>query len=160
MRILVALSVLQIAAIVFLASRVMGPGPGGPDRAAGADPVPTSISAEAANPSPASTEVRPLADERLLRRIVREELAAQLSLRAAPDEDAVETHDPILEAEQQEQRERVEQDIAYYIGVGKISDAEMRSLQADISRLDKEGQKQALSRLVQALNSGELEGRL
>lgn len=159
MRVLAALSVLQIIAIVFLASRIMVIGHGEVS-STGANSEPIAVFAETAVPTSPSTEDQHSVDEKLLRRIVREELAAQLSLLPASDEDAVETHDPILEAEQQEQREQVEQDIAYYIGVGKISDAEMRSLQADISRLDKEGQKQMLSRLVQALNSGELEGRL
>lgn len=160
MRILVALTVLQIAAIVFLATRIMGPGQGEPDRTADACPEPTAISSKTGNPSPTSTEVRPLADERLLRRIVREELAAQLTLLAQPDPQPAEQPDPAVQAELQLQRELVEQEIEHYISVGRISDVEMQTLQADIGRLDAEGQREMLSRLVRAINAGEIEGRL
>jgi len=160
MRVLVVLSVLQIAAIVFLASRIMAPEQGGRDRAAGADPEPTVITTENASPSPASTEVPHFADEQLLRRIVREELAAQLNLPAQPDPHAAEPPDPVVQAEQQYRRERLEQEIEHYISVGKISDIEMQMLEADIAKLDEEGQKEMLRRLVRAINAGEIEGRL
>ena len=62
-------------------------------------------------------------DERLLRKIICEELAAQLSPLANPDQETDQSPDSVMEAEQQFLRNRVEKEIVYYIGPGwrKIS---------------------------------------
>jgi hypothetical protein len=160
MKTLAALSFLQIVAIVFLAIQVMKLDPAGTESAASEPAERISNSDQAVLMSPEREGPRQLADERQLRRIVREELAAQLDLLAMPDPDAAEYLDPLVEAEQEFQRERVEQEIAHHISVGKISDVDMQNLQAAIASLDKDGQKEMLSLLVRALNTGELEGRL
>jgi len=98
-------------------------------------------------------------DENQLRKIVREELAAQLSLLAVPNRAEGEVPDPVLRDLKRQERDLVEQEIAHYISMGQISDVEMQMLQADIARLDKSGREEMLRRLVRAINTGELDGR-
>lgn len=56
--------------------------------------------------------------------------------------------------------EQVAQDIDYYVGVGRISDAEMGRLKLDIARLPDQERRRMLARLAGALSSGQLDGRL
>jgi hypothetical protein len=56
--------------------------------------------------------------------------------------------------------EEVAHAIDYYISIGRISDAEMGRLKSDIARLPDPERRRMLARLVGALNSGQLEGRL
>lgn len=58
-----------------------------------------------------------------------------------------------------QQRAVVEQQIENYRGTA-ISDAQMQDLQADIAQLDDATRKQMMGKLLRALNSGDIKGRL
>jgi hypothetical protein len=108
---------------------------------------------------PATDNSRVL-DEQKLRKIVREELRAQLDELAisAPrnsNETVIET---VSAADYQYRLEEVSQNLDYYLEQGQISDTDMIRLQTEIAQLDAKGRKQMLSLLTQALNSGELDG--
>ncbi len=62
--------------------------------------------------------------------------------------------------DQEIQLQLVTEELDFYIGQGVISAQEMSNLQIEIAKLDSEGQKQMMRKLVGALNSGELEGQL
>jgi hypothetical protein len=57
-------------------------------------------------------------------------------------------------------REAIAQQIETYRATGTITDAQMQELQADIAKLDEASRKQMMSRLLRALNSGDIKGRL
>lgn len=101
-------------------------------------------------------------DENQLRKIIREELRAQLE--ALPESnqyiDATVASNSINENEMEDRREQVFRQLEYYSSVGSISDLEMQQLQADVAKLDAASQKEALSQLTRAINSGRLNGRL
>lgn len=97
-----------------------------------------------------------------LRQIIREESRAQLDSRSEADrqtEEAV-ASGSTSDAEYQYQRERVAQQLEYHTSVGSISDTDMQKLQGEIAKLDEAGRTEMLSKLTQAMNSGQLEGRL
>ena len=114
----------------------------------------------------ASTDGRATAiyypDEDQLRKIIREEFAAQLG--ALTESNAQDHPAAILgpedETKNQYQRELVAQQLNYHTSVGSISDRDMLKLQGEIAKLDAASRKKMLSELTRALNSGELEGRL
>ena len=112
--------------------------------------------------SPAAIDGGMLVDEQLLRDVIRQELAAYSGAwnggQQTPDEE--EAYDPQVEAERLAKREYVEQRIEYYSSVGYISDAEMQLLKSEIARLDPDGRRIMMERLIQALNSGAIDGRL
>jgi hypothetical protein len=62
--------------------------------------------------------------------------------------------------EQHIQARIVDEEIRRYLEKGRISSAEMAALQTEIARLDPEARTAAMRRLVAAINSGELDGRL
>lgn len=102
------------------------------------------------------------ADEDRLRQIIREELGAHVDYQGGP---ASESAPPVVYsaaeiAEYEDRRERVVQQLDYYTSVGSISDVEMQQLHGEIATLDEAGQKEMLSKLTRAMNSGELSGRL
>ena len=107
-----------------------------------------------------ATDVPGVLDERKLRKIVREELRAQLGELAisVPQNNNDTVPETVSTAEYQFRLDTVSQNLDYYIEQGLISDAEMARLQTEIARLDAKGRRQMLSLLTQALNSGELEG--
>ena len=113
------------------------------------------------NPATDSTAIYYM-DDNQLRQIIREELAAQLDGRPGPDAEtdafmASNTSDP---SEYQYQRELVAQQLEYHTSVGSISDTDMQKLQGEIAKLDAAGRTEMLGRLIRALNSGGLDGRL
>ena len=101
-------------------------------------------------------------DEDQPRKIIREELAAQLG--ALSESGAQKQSAAVLELEDetafQYQRELVAQQLEYHTSVGSISDMDMQKLQGQIAKLDKASRTQMLRKLTRALNSGRLEGRL
>ena len=101
-------------------------------------------------------------DENRLRKIVREELAAQLGAlsEASAQKDSAAVLEPEDEAKYQYQRELVAQQLVYFSSVGSISDMDMQKLQMEIAKLDEAGRREMLGKLTRAMNSGELEGRL
>ena len=161
-RVLVVLSVVQIAALIFLFAKVMGIG-------ARMDAVVAvqSTPVEAAPSQPRifereknSGQNKESLTANQVRRIVREELRAQLSAISAPTN----TRDPVVnridEIDDQNQLDSVDQELEFYISQGTISEVEMATLQQEIAKLGPEGRREMLRRLIQALNSGELDGRL
>jgi hypothetical protein len=156
MRTLIALGVLQTLGIAALVMHAFG---------AKHSPLPEqrpSMSSAAAI-SPASSGptsgVAPDVREERLRTIVREELArlqssaqgdASTSLEEQPRDPSADLH----------HREAIAQQIEAYRGAGAITDAQMQELQADIAQLDNVSRKQMMSKLIRALNSGEIKGRL
>lgn len=101
-------------------------------------------------------------DENQLRKIVREELAAQLGTlsEANAQNDSAAVLEPVDEAKYQYQRELVAQQLNYHTSVGRISDTDMQKLQMEIAKLDEAGRREMLGKLTRAMNSGELDGRL
>lgn len=145
MKTLIALSVLQtigIAALVVHAFRE--------ERPVAPDLRPASM-AESTIGLPAST------NEQQLRAIIREELSR---LQSAPRPLAEASARPRDPAAEQRRRETVAQQIEAYQAAGAISDAQMQELQADIAQLDDASRRQMMSRLMRALNSGDIKGRL
>lgn len=146
MKTLMTLSVLQtigIAALVVHAFRESPP----------AAPAPSPASPIAAAPAAAA----PNLDEARLRAIVREELA-QSDARADPAPTVAPR--PRDVSADLHRREVIAQQIEAYRATGTITDAQMQELQADIAKLDEASRKQMMSRLLRALNSGDIKGRL
>ena len=104
---------------------------------------------------------RPCADEALLRRVVRDELMAAAAAGMAQDSPgaaaAVGAPAPASSAEQIEHINRRVDD---HIRAGVISESEMARLQSEIATLDPAARRAAMQRLVRAMNSGALDGRL
>ena len=114
----------------------------------------------------------PALSEGALRRIVREELVDRiertlLESEAATNFDAMtparlqtpEFHDEPVPTDPY-RTEYVSQQIDYFVSVGTITSPEMTRLQSEIGRLSQTERQRLLRRLVAALNSGQLKGRL
>jgi hypothetical protein len=148
---LITLSVLQtigIAALVAHAFREEHPA--APD-------LQPSITSESTIGSSAST------DEQRLRAIIREELTRLQSELGTPAETPTATpapsrpRDPAVD---QQRHEAVAQQIENYRSAGAITDTQMQELQTDIAQLEDASRKQMLSKLIRALNAGDIKGRL
>jgi hypothetical protein len=128
-----------------------------PDSVDERDVTAVAHAAAVATSTPAS---QPCADEAQLRRVVREELmaaaAASVVAQGSPD-GAVDSPAP---ASSQDQIELVNRRVDEYIRAGVISDSEMTRLQRDIATLDPAARRAAMQKLVRAMNSGALDGRL
>lgn len=160
MKILTVIAVLQIGAILLLYGKLSSieqamshPVPAQPESALTSN----SLQSRQAPVAPAASQ-----DEDRLRKIIREELAAQLGQQTGPAAtgDPVSAAGPTDPVEIERQREQVFQQLEYFTSVGRISDMEMQKLQMDIAKLDPAGRSEALRELVRAFNSGRLEGRL
>jgi len=164
--ILTALLLVQIVAIGFLFVRVVSIGES-INSMATADTRATGEDVSAPQPGPGDADSNQTTDvlsAEQVRRIVREELRAQIGVLASSagttDPDLTMAPDPYDEIDYQQQYELVDQELEFFINQGTISGAEMAALQQEIAKLDAEGRTEMLRRLVQALNSGELDGRL
>lgn len=152
MKLLAALSLLQTAAIAFLLVKM-----------ANLDevikPMPVVESAVATGSSSAGKHDL---EEEQLRKVIREELASHLNSRsgAVNDERAPTASSPINTIDQRAQMDLVARQLEHYKSQGVISESEMQNLQVEIAKLDKPAQKQMLSKLVKAMNSGEIRGAL
>ena len=162
MKILTVLGLVQVAAILFLYTRLADID----DRLDQtiADERRTSISDDSAESRSlnASNVTGVYADEGLLRQIIREELSAQLDSQPGPGTQAspVPASGLVDKDEYKRRREQVAEQLSYYTSVGSISNAEMQKLQTDIARLDPASRKEMMMELNRALNSGRLEGQL
>ena len=96
-------------------------------------------------------------NEQQLRAIIREELARLPSQPGPLPEAPARPRDPVVD---QQRRNAVAQQIETYQAAGAITDTQMQELQADIAQLDDASRKQMLSKLIRALNSGDIKGRL
>ena len=142
MKTLIALSVLQTIAIAALVVHAFR------------EPAHVAVNVRPATPIAASTvaPAAPSVDEDRLRAVIREELAQLHVQRDAPP--------PRQRPVEPQQRAVVEQQIENYRGVGAITESQMQDLQADIAQLDDATRKQMMSKLIRALNSGDIKGRL
>ena len=147
MKILVTLSVLQtlgIALIAFLLIRDPAPHQFAQVPVAAAE-SPALVRADAAAPQVRDSHIREL---------IRSEIAVAKS----PAQNA--TPAPARDVQSElRQRETVAQQIEMYRGIGAIDDAQMTELQEQIATLDDDGRKQVMSKLMRAMNAGEIKGR-
>ena len=158
MKILSVLSLVQIAAILFLYTKVAGIDEYLQVRSPveQAIPVETYVAdTQGRNDSGATYSYQ---DEDRLRAIIREELAA-LPLPASQADNA-NAYRSVNPAEIEYQREQVAQQLEYHISVGTISEVDMARLQMEIATLDEAGRREMLGALTRAMNSGRLDGRL
>ena len=122
----------------------------------------TAISGMQPRPAPQAVAVSSsvFPDETRLREIISEELAAQLGgigVAGIPAESRPPPRDSGPNYD--ELRDSVNQSVDYYVSVGIISEQEMGRLQHDIARLNPEDRKVVMSKIVRAMNSGQLDGR-
>lgn len=120
-----------------------------------------SMTVQAAAPIESGDGTTYLPEDRF-RQIIQEELRAELRhvSQVSQHQETANTNTSLNGSDLEYQRDHVSQKIDYYSSVGSISDLEMQQLQMDIARLDEAGRKEMLRRLIGALNSGSLEGRL
>jgi hypothetical protein len=99
-------------------------------------------------------------DEALLRNVIREELT-RLQAQAQPLQ---RTRLPGTGRARIESDARLSQELAQqiqtYRAIGTITDEQMQELQTGIVQLNPSSRRELMSKLVQALNSGEMKGRL
>lgn len=147
MKTLIALSVLQTIAIAALVVHEFR------------EPAHVAVDVQPATPIAPSTvsPAAPSVDEERLRAVIREELAQLHVQRDAPPPVAPLPRNRPVDPQQ---RAVVEQQIEAYRGVGAITESQMQDLQADIAQLDDPTRKQMMSKLIRALNSGDIKGRL
>jgi hypothetical protein len=145
MKTLITLSVLQTIGIAALAVHAFREQPH-----VATDVRPTS---PAANPV---SSAAPSFDEERLRAVIREELARLEPRGDAPPAVAP----PRNPSADRQRRESIEQRIEAYSAAGSITDSQMQELQAEIAKLDEASRRQMMSKLVRALNSGDIKGRL
>ena len=116
----------------------------------------------ASSNDPAATETGRCLDEVEMRRVIREELATAAATAPAgqlpPTAGAV-AGTPTTPASP-EQVELVNRRVDEYIRAGVVSESEMARLQGEIATLDPAARRAAMQKLVRAMNSGALEGRL
>ena len=158
MRILVVLSSLQLILMLFLIVAISRD-----DATAerGAQAVDSSAVQVGRYDVPPATAV-PALDETRLRQIIREELGyltRQVTVAGQQEgnANAMATEDLQVRAQQ---RDYVAQQIEYYRSMGAISNEEMDELQFEVARLGSADRKQMMSRLVRAMNAGEIRGKL
>jgi hypothetical protein len=162
MKVLTVLSLMQIAAIVFLYGKLsdIDNNMNLPEPAAEHTLASENLSTTYSQNSSYDAYLYP--DEDRLRQIIREELSANLGAQAGRETytDPAVTAASTNAAEFEYRRETVSQQLDYFSSVGSISDADMQKLQRDIAKLDPAGRKEMIWKLTQALNSGRLDGRL
>jgi hypothetical protein len=99
-------------------------------------------------------------DDARLRTVIREVLT-RLQAQAQPLE---RTRQPATVRVRSESDDRLSQELAQqietYRALGTITDEQMQELQTGIAQLDPPSRQRLLSKLIQALNSGEMKGRL
>ena len=148
MKALILLSIIQLGLLLVLLVEYMSQ----PSAAPAAVEDNNLKIVETRDPQPGISEAQ-------LRSIIREELAQftpkSAGITAVEVASAAET-----ETSDAGQLEYVAQQIEYYSSVGTISDAEMESLQYEVAKLSGTDRKRMLSKLVVALNAGEIDGKL
>lgn len=97
-----------------------------------------------------------------MRRVIREEIvaasAAKIPAQASPA--PAPSDIPPAPVASADQVEFINRKVDEYVRAGFISESEMARLQSDIATLDPAARRAAMQRLVRALNSGALDGRL
>jgi hypothetical protein len=111
-------------------------------------------------PTPAPSSHPTNIDENLLRQIIREELSLQLPAYVSGDGPEEEMYAPTQRSDTgQYSRDEIELSIEQLKGTGEVSAAEMHALEARIVTLDKAERMQMMSKLMAAMNAGEIKGR-
>jgi hypothetical protein len=99
-------------------------------------------------------------DEARLRNVIKEELT-RLQAQVQPLQ---RTRLPATVRARTESDDRLSQELAQqietYRALGTITDEQMQEVQTGIAQLDPPSRQRLLSKLIQALNSGEMKGRL
>ena len=118
----------------------------------------SAVTSDPLNPPPTAQEKL---DGKQLRRIVREELLAVLSHELASKIQAGDEEIPAYDrAEMQYQRELVIQELEYLKQQQNVTSVELDKLMGDIAQLDPESRTELLRMLNQAMNRGEIKGKL
>ncbi len=156
-RVLLAISILQIAAILLLYGKLSDI-QHSLDRPAVAPITDNRSSPFRQQPMQTGGGI----DEDRLRAIIREELSAELGQLSRGESTVTTSPAPVARDAEEAKRQRAQvfDQIDYFSSVGRISDVEMQKLQMDIARLDPAARTEALRELTRAINSGRLEGRL
>jgi len=154
---LFALCILQTVVLFFLASRVIMLDEGVATVRTTNSAIDRSQVHPSAQQSTVSVSAFPI--ETRLREIIREELASQLDgiafAQAGVDLESVNKSDPTYER----RRDSVGQSVDYYVSTGTINEQDMAHLQQEIARLNPEDRMAMLSKIVSAMNGGQLDGR-
>jgi hypothetical protein len=157
------LSVLQAIGIVVLIVHVYSDDDRSVQRGAHELPVATT----APSPIAARADDVVLVNEQRLRDVIREELAqlqGEVHARVSHTQDSAArpavTAQPRDDSARRAALDTAAQQFENYRAMGAISDAQMVELQAAIAKVDAAGRRQIMGRLIRALNSGELKGRL
>jgi hypothetical protein len=158
MRTLITLSVLQTLGILALIIHSFGR----EDRIAPEQRLQNPAAAVSAAPTRGGAgSASVLADEERLRNIIKQELAqlqAQSTVHGTATPAVVAR--PRNESVDRYRQEQIAQQIEAYQAAGSISEEQMQELQIGIAQLDAASRKQMMSKLIRALNSGDLKGRL
>ena len=162
MKTLTVLGLVQIAAILFLYTRLAEIDDRLDQSMATEQRASLSDDSTVSRTPSSSNDAIVYADEDLLRQIIRDELSAHLDSRSGPGTQVspMPASGLVDKDEYERRREQVAEQLSYYTSVGNISNAEMQKLQTDIARLDAASRKEMLMELNRALNSGRLEGQL
>lgn len=161
MRTLIVLGVIQTSLLLMLVAKLLIPN----------DNVPlaggTDLNVAAADPFEVPPDVHLADDDNYLdpvalRAIIREELAAHFVIGSEPAglADTAIDSQPKNKPANPYQRDLVEQQLDYYASIGQITQKQMEELQSQIAQLDKDSRQEMLRKLVQAMNSGSIDGRL
>lgn len=159
MKTLIALNVLQTIGIVVLIVLMIGREPTTASH-------PRASNQTATQPIPFASsstgEADLLADEARLRGIVREELAQhpQTQPPRGNEPPATAASQPRNAAVDLNRQASITQQIAAYQAAGSISDEQMQELHVEIAQLDETSRKQMMSKLIRAMNAGDIKGRL
>jgi MFS superfamily sulfate permease-like transporter len=153
MKTLTLLSVIQTIAIVMLIAYLFAREPAA---------QPSTSVATAPAPLQEHRSYGGSVDEERLRSIIREELALHLTAQptAHGHEAPAVTPRPRDEQLDRTRQAQIEQQIEAYQASGSITDAQMQELQAAIAQLDETGRRQMMSKLIRAMNAGDIKGRL
>ena len=98
-----------------------------------------------------------------LRIVMREELQSHLFIQEASSEQrtaSIASDAVVIAVSEPSLVRAVDESIEYHISMGSISNGDMGNLESDIAKLDPSNRTAMLSKLVQAMNDGRLNGRL
>jgi len=147
MKVLVAVCILQLLLIVYLAMDSAGSNGSNQE-----DPLRRVVSQQL----PISLPPVEYSNETVLRRIIREELAAYLSEQEPTRKQHLSSR---LEPISQYSKQDVEYSIEQLKGIGVVSDHEMMALESKIVTLEEKDRLQMMAKLVAAMKSGEIDAQ-
>lgn len=161
-RLLVGFATLQTLALIFLSFRVFALESETRSAADAAARAANFAQMRAGAPAAQSGIVAAL-DDNMLRRIIREELEAHApaAANAAPTAPAPAPYGAYKTAAETEQAaSQIRNEIDAYISRGKMTEADMATVQMKIALLPQAEQRRAMARIVNAINAGKLDAQL